>query len=69
MEYSELSITFQNAGGDLVTRVLIKGHGPVGDPDNRVPIGGIDINISNLDDLLNNIILPGLETKKMKLGG
>lgn len=70
MEYTLLELDFTDDEElGWITRVQIKGHGPYGDKANRIPIGGIDIEINNLDDLLNSVILPGYQSRKLKLGG
>ena len=70
MEYTVLELDFTDyEKRGWVTRIQIKGHGPYGDKENRIPIGGIDIEINNLDDLLNSVILPGYQSRKLKLGG
>jgi hypothetical protein len=69
MEYSLLELDFDDDEEyGWVTRIQIKGHGPYGDEANRIPIGGIDIEVNNLDDLLNSVILPGYKTRNLKLG-
>jgi hypothetical protein len=70
MEYTLLELDFTDyEKRGWVTRIQIQGHGPYGDEANRIPIGGIDIEINNLDDLINTVILPGYQSRKFKLGG
>ena len=56
MEYSKLRIDFANEESGWMTRVQAEGYGPRGAKENRVPIGGLNVNINNFDELLNSII-------------
>ena len=65
MEYSQLKMVFKNDENNVLkTRVQAKGYGPRNQKENRVPIGGLDITISNLDELLNRMVIPQLMRKK-----
>jgi hypothetical protein len=65
MEYSQLKMVFKNDENNILkTRVQAKGYGPRSQNENRVPIGGLDITISNLDELLNRMVIPQLMGKK-----
>jgi hypothetical protein len=65
MEYSQLKMVFKNDENNVLqTRVQAKGYGPRSQKENRVPIGGLDITISNLDELLNRMVIPQFMGKK-----
>jgi hypothetical protein len=65
MEYSQLKMVFTNDENNILkTRVQAKGYGPRSQNENRVPIGGLDITISSLDELLNRMVIPQLMGKK-----
>jgi hypothetical protein len=65
MEYSQLKMVFTNDENNILkTRVQAKGYGPRSQNENRVPIGGLDITISSLDELLNRMVIPQLMEKK-----
>ncbi len=56
-EYSSLRMVFQNDENHILkAKVETKGYGPRGAKENIIPIGGLNINISSLDDLLNQMI-------------
>ena len=64
MEYSQLKLVFKNDENKILkTRVQAQGYGPRSQKENRVPIGGLDITISSLDELLNRMVLPQLLKK------
>ena len=64
MEYSQLKVVFKNDENKILkTRVQAQGYGPRSQKENRVPIGGLDITISSLDELLNRMVLPQLMKK------
>ncbi len=58
LQYSTLRIMFTEKIDKVKTQVLIKGYGPLNDPDNQIPIGGFTVNINDLELLLNSILLP-----------
>ena len=65
MEYSQLKMVFTNDENNILkTRVQAKGYGPRSQNENRVPIGGLDITIGSLDELLNRMVIPQLMGKK-----
>jgi hypothetical protein len=57
MEYTALKILFSKELEALKTQVKVQGYGPFNDPENRIPIGGLTVNINQLDVLLNDILL------------
>ena len=64
MEYSQLKVVFKNDENNILkTRVQTQGYGPRSQKENRVPIGGLDITISSLDELLNRMVIPQLMKK------
>ncbi len=68
MAYTNLRIEFKNEPGrGLMTYVRVQGHGPRSDPEKQIPIGGFNVNINHLDDLLNSLIWPNLSAGKAKL--
>jgi hypothetical protein len=70
IEYSTLQVTcHDDSTAGWVTYIQIQGHGPYGDQENLVPIAGLNIEVSNLDDLLNSIILRGSQSGKLKFDG
>jgi hypothetical protein len=46
-----------------MTRIRAKGSGPRGAKENRVPVGGLNINVNNLDRLLTSLVMPSLRTR------
>jgi len=65
MEYSQLKVVFKNDENNVLqTRVQAQGYGPRGQKENIVPIGGLDITISSLDELLNRLVIPQFMGKK-----
>ncbi|WAC07721.1 MAG: YdbH domain-containing protein [Thermodesulfobacteriota bacterium] len=64
IEYSQLKVVFKNDENNVLqTRVQAQGYGPRGQKENIVPIGGLDITISSLDELLNRMVIPQLMGK------
>jgi hypothetical protein len=60
-------MVFKNDENNILkTRVQAKGYGPRSQKENRVPIGGLDITISSLDELLNRMVLSQLMEKKIQ---
>ena len=57
MEYTAMKILFTREFEVLKTQVNVQGKGPFNDPENLIPIGGLTININQLDVLLNDIVL------------
>ncbi|MFQ5638958.1 MAG: YdbH domain-containing protein [bacterium] len=69
MEYTKLKVVFNNERDQgWVTYVQAQGYGPRSDKENQVPIGGLDININALDELLNRIIFSKLDMSQIKFG-
>jgi len=68
MEYTELKIIFRNEDKGWMAHLQTQGYGPRGEKENQIPIGGLDININNLDELLNSMILPKLGVSQIKFG-
>jgi hypothetical protein len=65
MEYTKLKAVFKNEPNTgLVTRVQIQGHGPYGEMENQIPIGGLDINLYHLNDLINSIIFEKIQLSR-----
>jgi hypothetical protein len=64
MAYTELKAVFSKEEGDWMTRVTARGYGPRGAPDNRVPIGGLNVNVNNLDRLLTSLVMPSLRGER-----
>jgi hypothetical protein len=57
MKYTRLRMDFTEAPQDRWETVLsAQGHGPFNDPENRIPIGGLKVNIHALDELLNSML-------------
>jgi hypothetical protein len=68
MEYTALKAIFEKeAKGGWAARLQIQGFGPRGSKDSRIPIGGLNVNIHDLDQLLNSTILQGLGSGRVKL--
>lgn len=69
MEYTKLKVVFKNEPDTgWVTHVQAQGYGPRGEKENQVPIGGLDININALDELLNSIVFSKLDMSQIKFG-
>ncbi|MGH7492855.1 MAG: intermembrane phospholipid transport protein YdbH family protein [bacterium] len=68
MAYTNLRIEFKNEPGrGLMTYVRAQGYGPRHDQEKQIPIGGFNVNINHLDDLLNSMIWPHMSAGKVKL--
>lgn len=68
MEYTKLKIIFEYDEMDgLLTTIQAQGHGPRGDVENQIPIGGLNVNINNLDELINSLIYSNMSAGKIKL--
>lgn len=68
MEYTELKIIFKNEDKGWMAHLQTQGYGPRGEKENQIPIGGLNININNLDELLNSMMLPRLGVSQIKFG-
>ena len=51
----------------LMTTIQAQGHGPRGDEENQIPIGGLNVNINNLDELINSLIYSNMSTSNIKV--
>ncbi len=68
MEYTKLEIIFKNDEIEgLMTTIQAQGHGPRGDEQNQIPIGGLNVNINNLDELINSLIYSNMSAGNIKL--
>ena len=68
MEYTKLKIIFKNDEIEgLMTTIQAQGHGPRGDEENQIPIGGLNVNINNLDELINSLIYSNMSTGNIKV--
>lgn len=63
MEYTQLKAVFTTEEDTWMTRIRAKGSGPRGAKENRVPVGGLNINVNNLDRLLTSLVMPSLRTR------
>jgi hypothetical protein len=67
MEYSKLRIDFANEEKGWMTRIQTEGYGPREAKENRVPIGGLTVNINDLDELLNSLIYSKIGSGKVRI--
>jgi hypothetical protein len=68
MAYTNLRIEFKNEPNrGLMTYVRVQGYGPRDEMEKQIPIGGFNVNINHLDDLLNSMIWPHLSAGRVKL--
>ncbi|MBD3421395.1 MAG: hypothetical protein GF398_14860 [Chitinivibrionales bacterium] len=59
MEYSRLEADFTRVSSqEWQSQVRAEGYGPRGATENRVPIGGLTVNINGLDYLINSLVSP-----------
>lgn len=65
MAYTNLRIEFKNEPErGLMTYVRVQGYGPRHDRENQIPIGGFNVNINHLDDLINSMMWAPLGAEK-----
>lgn len=57
MEYTRLDMVLKNDERKvLMATINMKGYGPRGEKENRIPVGGITVHINGMDDLLNQVV-------------
>ncbi len=62
MEYTKLDMVLKNDSQKfLIATIDMKGYGPRGEKENRIPVGGITVNINGIDDLLNEVVFANLK--------